>query len=182
VNLLKKKSNKINENPSSAEKELYSAICQRISAGNEKKKTFGKTMDHEKKMTHQNKVIPGRIKWKNKRMMERKRTATMMNYLKTNTISCGPWNNKREGNAWQWSWSSDNRRNTWEKGLVGGKMDIEKPMEFNFVKEWDELKWQAIEAMKSNANQLTNLMKSPLTPYKERQLKRSSRLKTVGQD
>jgi hypothetical protein len=33
-------------------------------AGNEKKKTVGKTTDHEKKMTHQNKVTPGRIKLK----------------------------------------------------------------------------------------------------------------------
>jgi hypothetical protein len=53
----------------------------------------------------------------------------------------------------------------------GGEMDIEKPMEFNFVKEWDEPKGQVIEAMKSNANQLTNLIKNPLTPDKERQLK-----------
>jgi hypothetical protein len=30
-------------------------------AGDEKKKTFGKTMDHEKKMTHQNEVLPGKI-------------------------------------------------------------------------------------------------------------------------
>ena len=50
-------------------------------------------------------------------------------------------------------------------------MDIEKPMELNFVKEWDEPKGQVIEAMKSNANQLTNLIKNPLTPDKERQLK-----------
>jgi hypothetical protein len=55
--------------------------------------------------------------------------------------------------------------------VVGGEMDIEKPMELNFVKEWDEPKGQVIEAMKSNANQLTNLIKSPLTPDKERQLK-----------
>jgi hypothetical protein len=44
--------------------------------------------------------------------------------------------------------------------VVGGKMDTEKPMELNFVKEWDESKGQVIEAMKSNANQLTNLIKS----------------------
>ncbi len=55
--------------------------------------------------------------------------------------------------------------------MVGGETNIEKPMEFNFVKEWDEPKGQVIEAMKSNANQLTNLIKSPLTPDKERQLK-----------
>jgi hypothetical protein len=42
--------------------------------------------------------------------------------------------------------------------------------QFNFVKEWDEPKGQVIEAMKSNANQLTNLIKSPLTPDKDRQL------------
>ena len=52
----------INENPTPAEKKLYSAVCKRISAGNEKKKTIGKTMDHEKKMTHQNKLLPGKIK------------------------------------------------------------------------------------------------------------------------
>ncbi len=61
---VEKNTDKINENLSSAEKELYSAIRQRISAGNEKKKTVGKTMDHEKKMTHQNKVLPGKIKLK----------------------------------------------------------------------------------------------------------------------
>jgi hypothetical protein len=33
-------------------------------AGNEKKKTIGKTTDHEKKITHQNKVILGKIKLK----------------------------------------------------------------------------------------------------------------------
>ncbi len=54
--------------------------------------------------------------------------------------------------------------------MVGGKTDIEKPMEFNVVKEWDEPKEQVIEAMKLNANQLTNLIKSLLTPDKERQL------------
>ncbi len=31
---------------------------------------------------------------------------------------------------------------------AGGKTDTEKPMEFNFVKEWDEPKGQVIEAMK----------------------------------
>jgi hypothetical protein len=44
-------------------------------------------------------------------------------------------------------------------------------MEFNLVKEWDESKGQVIEAKKSNANQLTNLIKSARTPDKERQLK-----------
>jgi hypothetical protein len=43
VDLLKKISDTINENPSSAEKELYSAKCQRILTGNEKKKTVSKT-------------------------------------------------------------------------------------------------------------------------------------------
>jgi hypothetical protein len=57
-----------------------------------------------------------------------------------------------------------------KKAVVGGKTDIEKPMEFNVVKEWDEPKEQVIEAMKLNANQLTNLIKSLLTPDKERQL------------
>ncbi len=51
-------------------------------------------------------------------------------------------------------------------------MDIEKPREFNFVIEWDETKGQVIEAMKSNAKELTNLIMSPLTPDKERQLKK----------
>jgi hypothetical protein len=54
----------INQNPTPTEKESFSAICQRILAGNGKKKTVGKTMDHEKKTTHQNKVIPGKIKKK----------------------------------------------------------------------------------------------------------------------
>jgi hypothetical protein len=55
-------------------------------SGNEKKKTVGKTMDHEKKMTHQNEVLPGKIKLKNKRMMEWKRSARTINYLKKHTI------------------------------------------------------------------------------------------------
>ncbi len=33
-------------------------------AGNEKKKSVGKTTDHEKKMTHQNEVLLGKIKLK----------------------------------------------------------------------------------------------------------------------
>ncbi len=80
-----KHSNTINENPTPAEKNLYTAICQRISADNEKKKTNGKTTDREKKKTSiankekvQNKVLPGKIKLKKNRMMERKWTATMM--------------------------------------------------------------------------------------------------------
>jgi hypothetical protein len=55
--------------------------------------------------------------------------------------------------------------------VVGGKTDIEKPMEFDFVIKWDEPKEQVIEAMKSNAKELKDLIMSPLTPYKERQLK-----------
>jgi hypothetical protein len=35
-------------------------------AGNEKKKTVGKTTDHEKMMTHRNEVLPGKIKLKKK--------------------------------------------------------------------------------------------------------------------
>jgi hypothetical protein len=56
--------------------------------------------------------------------------------------------------------------------VVWGKIDIEKPMEFNFVIEWDEPKGQVIGAMKSNAKEMTNLNMSPLTPDKERQLKK----------
>jgi hypothetical protein len=59
----------INENPIPAENNLYAAICQRILAGNEMKKTDGKTTDHEKKKTpianrekDQNKVLPRKTK------------------------------------------------------------------------------------------------------------------------
>ncbi len=93
----------INENPSPAEKNVYTAICQVILAGNEKKKTDSKTRDHEKKKTptgnkvkDQHKVLPGKIKQKKQKNMERKWTATATNYLEK--ISCDPWNNKREGN------------------------------------------------------------------------------------
>jgi hypothetical protein len=55
--------------------------------------------------------------------------------------------------------------------VVGGKMNIEKTMEFNFAFEWDGLKEQVIEAMKLNAKELTNLIMSPLAPDKERQLR-----------
>jgi hypothetical protein len=58
-----------------------------------------------------------------------------------------------------------------KKAAVGGKMDIDKPMKFSFIIEWDEPKEQVYEAMTSNAKELTNLIKSPLTPDKERQLK-----------
>jgi hypothetical protein len=61
MDLLKKTSSTINENPTPVEMKLYSAICQRILAGNEKKKNDGKTTDHEK---NQNKVLPGKIKLK----------------------------------------------------------------------------------------------------------------------
>jgi hypothetical protein len=45
-------------------------------------------------------------------------------------------------------------------------------MKLNFVIEWDEPKEQVYEAMISNAKELTNLIMSPLTPDKERQLKK----------
>ncbi len=71
MDLLKKKSNTVNENPTPAKKKLYSAICQRILAGNKMKKTDVKTTDHEKKKTpvankekYQNKVLPVKIKIK----------------------------------------------------------------------------------------------------------------------
>ncbi len=64
-------SNTTNENPTPAEMNLYTAICQRYLAGNERKKTNGKTTDHEKKKTpianiekDQHKVLPGKIKLK----------------------------------------------------------------------------------------------------------------------
>ncbi len=57
-----------------------------------------------------------------------------------------------------------------KKAVVGGKMDIWKPMKFNFIIEWDGLKEQVYEAMASNAKELTNLIKRPLSPDKERQL------------
>ncbi len=82
-----KKNDTINENLTPAEKNLHTAIYQRILSGNEKKKTDDKTTDHEKKKTpitnkekDQNKVLPGKITIKGKTMMERKWTATMMNY------------------------------------------------------------------------------------------------------
>jgi hypothetical protein len=75
VDLLKKKSNAINENPTPAEKNLYTAICQRILAGKKKKKSDGKTTYQEKKKTPvnnkekgQNKVLPRKIKLKNKKL------------------------------------------------------------------------------------------------------------------
>jgi hypothetical protein len=57
-----------------------------------------------------------------------------------------------------------------KKAVVGGKTVIEKPMKFNFVIEWNEPEEQVCEAMTSNAKELTNLIKSPLTPDEERQL------------
>jgi hypothetical protein len=75
-------------------------------AGNEKKKTDGKTTNHEKKKTpnankekDHNKVVPRKIKLKKKNDGEG--TDSYNNELLKKTISCSPWNNKREGNAWQ---------------------------------------------------------------------------------
>ncbi len=51
--------------------------------------------------------------------------------------------------------------------MVGEKMDIEKPMKFNFAIEWDEPKEQVYEAITSNAKELTNLIKSQFTPDKK---------------
>jgi hypothetical protein len=77
-------------------------ICQRILAGNEKKKTVSKTLDHEKKKTritnkekYQNKVLPGKIKLK--KIMERKRTATMMIFLKKKQSHAAPEITKEKG-------------------------------------------------------------------------------------
>jgi hypothetical protein len=50
-------------------------------------------------------------------------------------------------------------------------------MKFNFIKEWDEPMGQVIEAMKPNPEESTNLIKSPLTPDKERQLKEIIKIK-----
>ncbi len=41
-----------------------------------------------------------------------------------------------------------------KKNVVGGKMDVENPMKFDFVIEWDEPKEQVYEAMTSNAKEL----------------------------
>jgi hypothetical protein len=131
VNLLKK-NDKINENPSSAEKELYSAICQRILAGNDEKKTVGKTTDREKKMTHQNKVLPGKIKLK-KQKNDGEETDSKDNELFEKKQShAAPERTKEEGmhdskdEVQVITGTSEN------KVVVGGKMDIQKPMEFNF--------------------------------------------------
>ena len=46
-----------------------------------------------------------------------------------------------------------------KKAAVGGEMDIEKLMEFNFDNEQDELKGQVIEAIKSNAKEVEMVAK-----------------------
>jgi hypothetical protein len=116
-------------------------------------------------------VLPGKIKLKNKRMMERKRTETTMIFLKKKTISCSPWNNKREGKHDREDEVQVIEGTCEIKAVVEGKMDTEKPMEFDFVIEWDEPKEQVYEAMTSNAKELTNLIMSLLTLDKERQQK-----------
>jgi hypothetical protein len=70
-------------------------------AGNEKKNTVGKTTDHEKKITHQNEVLPGKIELKKQKNDGAEMVSNDNELLKKYTISCGPWNNKREGNASQ---------------------------------------------------------------------------------
>ncbi len=127
-----KKFDTINENPTPAQMKLYSAICQRILAGNEKKKTDDKTTDHEKKKTpiankekHQYKVPRIKIKLKNQ---------------------------KNDGEEHGIEDEVQVIKGTREKkAVVGRKMDIEKAMKFYFVIEWDEPKEQVYEAMTLNA-------------------------------
>jgi hypothetical protein len=102
-----KKSDTINQNPTCAEKELYSAVCQKILAGNQKKKTVGKTTDHEGKMTHQNEVLLGKIKLKIKRMMEQKQSATEL-FEKNTQSHAAPGQTKEKGIHCSLSRSSDN--------------------------------------------------------------------------
>ncbi len=83
--------------------------------------------------------------------------------------SYGPWNDKKEGNAWQQRWSAGDWRNTLDK--VGGEWILKSLFKIKFFIEWDESKVQVYEAMTSNAKELTNLIKSLLTPDKEMQLK-----------
>jgi hypothetical protein len=89
--------NTINENSTPAEKDLYNAICQRISAGNEKKKTVGKTMDHEKKMTHQNKVLPGKFKLKKQKNDGEETDSNDNDYLKKKQSHAAPGITKEKG-------------------------------------------------------------------------------------
>jgi hypothetical protein len=87
-----------------------------------KKKTDGKATDHEKKKTpiankekDQNKMLPGKTKLK-KQKNDGEEMDSNDNELLKKTMSCGPWNNKRKGNAWQQRWSSGDQRNMQEKG------------------------------------------------------------------
>ncbi len=101
--------------------------------------------------------------------MERLWTAMTMNYLKKTAAPGIP---KEKGMHDSKDEVEVIKETCEKKTVVGGKSDIEKPMEFNFVIEWDEPKGQVIESMKSNAMEVTNLIMSPLTPDKERQLKK----------
>jgi hypothetical protein len=56
-------------------------------AGNEKKKTVGKTMNHEKQITHQNKVIPGKIKLKTQKNDGEERDSNNNELIEKNTQS-----------------------------------------------------------------------------------------------
>jgi hypothetical protein len=58
-----------------------------------------------------------------------------------------------------------------KKTVVGWKMVITETAKLNFVIDWDDSKEQVYEAMRLNAKELTNLIKSPLTLDKERKLK-----------
>ncbi len=69
-------------------------------AGNEKKKTDGKSTNHEKKKLsianiekYQNNVLPGKIKNDGEEM------ANNDDELFEEKTSCGPWNDKKEVNA-----------------------------------------------------------------------------------
>ena len=94
--------NTINENSTPAEMNLYTAICQRYLAGNERKKTNGKTTDHEKKKTpiaNKDKMLPGKIKLKKQKNDGEEMDSNNNDFFEKKTISWGPWNNKSKGNA-----------------------------------------------------------------------------------
>jgi hypothetical protein len=72
----------------------------------------------------------------------------MMNYLKKTQSHMAPGKTKEKGMHHK-EIEVQTIKGTCEKNaVVGGEMDIEKQMQFNFVREWDEPKEQVIEAMK----------------------------------
>jgi hypothetical protein len=104
-------------------------------AGNEKKKTVSKTTDHKKKMTHQNEMLPGQIKLKKQKNDGEETNSNNDELFEKKQSHVAPGMTKEKGMHHSEDEVQVIEGTSEKKAVDGGKTDIEKPMEFNFVKE-----------------------------------------------